>query len=297
MRCDLNVSVKAADSEEARPGQRVEIKNMNSIKSLETAAEYEIKRQIECYERGEAVGRETRTYDAVAKVTRRMRAKEGAVDYRFFPEPDLPPLLLAPEEVEAMRATLPELPQATRKRLVDTYGLTAYDAAVLVGEAGAVAYFEELATGREPKTVANWVCNDLFGLLRQQEGKSDSYTLLTSPISTTRLGSMIDLIGAGRISVRTGKDVLAVMMFEDTVGSPEEIVQARDWEQISDEAVLRELAESLAADPGSEKQLRQYRQGKGQMMRYFVGQAMKVTNGRANPQMIEKALKEVLDAK
>lgn len=297
MRVDLNVSVRPLDKENEGNGQRVEIKNMNSVKSLEAAAEYEIKRQIECYERGEDVGRETRTYDAIAKETRRMRAKEGAVDYRFFPEPDLPPLHIAESHVEEIRATLPELPQATRKRLVDDYGLTAYDAAVMVGEAGAVAFFETVAQGREPKTVANWICNDLFGLLKQQEGGGETYTLVTSPVTAQRLGAMIDLIGAGRISVRTAKDVLAVMMFEDTAGSPEDIVKARDWEQMSDEGVIRELAETLVADPASERQLRQYVQGKGQMLGYFVGQAMKVTNGRANPQMIEKTLKEVLDSK
>lgn len=293
IRCDLNVSVRPVDGSKGG-GERVEIKNLNSIKSLEGAADYEIRRQIERYENGEKVWRETRTYDPYYKRTRRMRGKEGAVDYRFFPEPDLPPLLIKEQDVEELRKGLPELPAATRKRLMETYGLTAYDAAVLVGEGNdAVEYFEAVAVGREGKTVANWVINDLFGLIKEQQQQGGG--VRESPVTVERLGRMVDLVASGRISVRTGKDVLAVMMFEDTESSPEDIVKARGWEQISDLVALRDLAKRLVADPASDRQLRQYKRGKGQMLKYFVGQAMKATDGRANPEMVERELRKVLD--
>ena len=313
IRCDLNVSVRPAGS--AAWGARAEIKNMNSLKALQQAAAYEIRRQIAALERGEALSGETRAFNVATGATRRMRAKEGAVDYRFFPEPDLPPLVLDDALVEAIKGSLPELPQATRRRLGEApYELSPYQAAVLVGQRGAVAFFEAVVGGgrREAKHVANWVCNDLFGLLkaRQQQqqqqppqqpgGASDEEAALLEdcPVTAEALGELLDLLAEERISARTTKEVLALMM-EDAGArglGPAGIVEAKGWRQVGDEATLKALAERLVADPGSARQRRQYREGRTNMLKYFVGQAMKETGGRAHPEKVEALLKAALEA-
>lgn len=307
IRCDLNVSVRPAGS--AAWGARAEIKNMNSLKALQQAAAYEIRRQIAALERGEALASETRAFNVATGATRRMRAKEGAVDYRFFPEPDLPPLVLDAARVEALRQSLPELPQATRRRLGEPpYELSPYQAAVLVGQRGAVAFFEAVVGGgrREAKHVANWVCNDLFGLLkaRQQQtfgassADDDAALLEDCPVTAEALGELLDLLAEERISARTAKEVLALMV-EDAEArglGPAGIVEAKGWRQVGDEATLRALAERLVADPGSARQRRQYREGRTNMLKYFVGQAMKETGGRAHPEKVEALLKAALEA-
>ena len=307
IRCDLNVSVRPAGS--AAWGARAEIKNMNSLKALQHAAAYEIRRQIAALERGEALASETRAFNVATGATRRMRAKEGAVDYRFFPEPDLPPLVLDAARVEALRQSLPELPQATRRRLGEPpYELSPYQAAVLVGQSGAVAFFEAVAGGgrREAKHVANWVCNDLFGLLkaRQQQtfgassADDDAALLEDCPVTAEALGELLDLLAEERISARTAKEVLALMV-EDAEArglGPAGIVEAKGWRQVGDEATLTALAERLVADPESARQRRQYREGRTNMLKYFVGQAMKETGGRAHPEKVEALLKAALEA-
>lgn len=243
IRCDLNVSVRPALEEQGRDRQaegkprpwcvRAEIKNVNSIKALRTAAKYEISRQIDSLEKGEALMGETRSFDAITGKTQRMRAKEGTVDYRFFPEPDLPPLVLEDGLVARLRQKLPELPQMTRKRLVESYGLSLYQAVVLVGEPGAVAYFEEVARGREAKRVANWICNELFGLLRV-DGKDRP--LSEAPVTAAMLGELLDLLHDQRISIRTAKEVLGVMMeggAKTSVESPADIVKSVDGSKLA----------------------------------------------------------------
>ena len=384
LRCDLNVSVRpagvtaaagaiatAAASAAALPwGPRAEIKNLNSLKSLQTAAAYEIARQIALSEEqsgggggeageagaggaggaGEEAGAaaaagvrgETRSFNALTGKTTRMRGKEGAVDYRFFPEPDLPPLVLKEEVIEEVREGLPELPQATRARLEEAYGLTPYQSSVLVREGRkAVQFFEEVVKGgeggRDGRNVANWICNDLVGLLKAKAaaagagggggGTSSPSTSssadntppseagaagggggggLLSPssclVTPAAMGELNDLVASGAISIRTGKEVLGLMVEGREGGDeegrrrmPSEIVEARGWGQVSDEEVLREVARKVARDPGSERQRRQYREGKErQMMKYFVGQAMKATGGRAHPERVEGLLREVL---
>lgn len=308
IRCDLNVSVRPAGS--PAWGARAEIKNMNSLKALQQAAAYEIRRQIAALERGEALSGETRAFNVATGATRRMRAKEGAVDYRFFPEPDLPPLVLDDALVEAIKGSLPELPQATRRRLSEApYELSPYQAAVLVGQRGAVAFFEAVVGGgrREAKHVANWVCNDLFGLLkaRQQQqqqpgGAPDEEAALLEdcPVTAEALGKLLDLLAEERISARTAKEVLALMV-EDAEArglGPAGIVEAKGWRQVGDEATLKALAERLVAVPGSARQRRQYREGRTNMLKYFVGQAMKETGGRAHPEKVEALLKAALEA-
>lgn len=292
IRCDLNVSVKPAEAKAW--GERVEVKNMNSVKSLVTAADFEISRQIESLEGGQAVEAETRAFDVVSGQTRRLRSKEGAVDYRFFPEPDLPPLVLDTHTVKHLRDTLPELPQAAKKRLMQDYGLSRYDASVLVGEAGALTFFEQVAKGRDPKVVANWICNDLFGLLKHEGSKYTS--IAQSPVTAIRLAKMLDLLKSGTVSVRIAKDLLACMMNEeDAESDPEDIVKRKNWQQITDPKELSELCHRLVADPAHARQLKQYQQGKGRMKQYFLGQAMKETAGRANPEVLEAAMVQALD--
>ncbi|KAM3573857.1 hypothetical protein VYU27_004201 [Nannochloropsis oceanica] len=365
LRCDLNVSVRPtaaapAASAAALPwGPRAEIKNLNSLKSLQTAAAYEIARQIALSEEndnqnggragsgGETAGRaagvrgETRSFNVLTGKTTRMRGKEGAVDYRFFPEPDLPPLVLKEEVIEELREGLPELPQAMRARLEGTYGLTPYQSSVLVREGRrAVRFFEEVVKGgegaRDGRNVANWICNDLVGLLKAKAaaagaggGVAPSSPFISSSADDTpsseavtaagggegglfssssclvtppAMGELNDLVASGAISIRTGKEVLSIMVEGREGGDeewrrmmPSEIVEARGWGQISDEEVLRDVARKVARDPGSERQRRQYTEGKErQMMKYFVGQAMKATGGRAHPERMEGLLREML---
>jgi len=188
--------------------------------------------------------------------------------------------------------------------LLDSFAVSdRYDAAVLVGEEGALQFYEEVVVGRDPKVVANWICNDLFGLLKSDENSSSSSTTTTissSPITTSRLGGLIDLITEGVISVRTAKELLAVMMKEeeeDGGDDPREMVTKRGWEMISDRQVLMDVCSKVVADPTSSRQLKQYREGKKRMKQYFVGQAMKETQGRANPKVLEELMGEVLDDK
>ena len=201
MRCDLNVSVKKV-GKDVEMGERVEIKNMNSIRNVVRAATYEGKRQVEALENGDIIEQETRTYDAVSGKTRRMRKKESAADYRFFPEPDLPPLSLSKEYIQHIIDTMPELPQETEIRLQNTYGLTSYETTILLAEMGAVDYYEAMIHGttRSPKLVINWLLNDLFGLLRL-----NNIPLRNSPVSSDRLGELLDLIEDSTISGKIAK--------------------------------------------------------------------------------------------
>lgn len=292
IRCDLNISVRRAGDTNSW-GDRVEIKNMNSIKNMVAAAEFEIKRQISALEEGGKIERETRTFDVISGQTRRLRSKEGAVDYRFFPEPDLPPLIVEQSLVEELKQTLPELPQDTRKRLMEQYGLSSYDAAVLVGEEGAVQYFQEVAQERDPKSVANWIINDLFGLLKSPE-KGGSGDLKGSAVSAKRLGQMLDLVKTGMISNRVAKELLEVMLVQDKESEPKDIVERLGWQQLSDPQEIEKVCRDVVTHPANEKQRAQYKSGKGRMRSFFVGQVMKATNGKANPLMLEEVLTKVL---
>lgn len=246
MRCDLNVSVRPMDQQDTF-GERVEIKNMNSIRNLVRAAEYEAARQIECLESGQSIYPETRTFDAVSGTTKRMRRKESAKDYRFFPEPDLPPLCLEDSLIEQLKQTLPELPDAQVERLQQMYDLTQYESNVLVQDQGAVAYFEQIAKDptRPNKVVANWVMNDLFGLL-----KATNTSIRSSPVGSKRLGQLIDLVVAKKISGKIAKEVLEKMYYEDERDA-NDIVQAMGLLQISDPAEIEALCRQVVADPVS----------------------------------------------
>ncbi|KAG7398701.1 hypothetical protein PHYBOEH_010651 [Phytophthora boehmeriae] len=310
MRCDLNVSVrptnlgentdaetlhKALTSANAPPfGERVEVKNMNSIRNMMRAAEYEARRQIALIEEeGGEVHRETRSYDAATGETKRMRSKEGAKDYRFFPEPDLPPLVVTEKLIKQIGETLPELPAALKDRLCSQYGLTPYESSVLVNESGAAQYFETIAsqTSRPSKMVVNWVLNDLFGHLKATNGD-----IATSPVEAAELGDLIDLIQNGTISGKIAKDVLELMFYENEAKkTPLEIVEEKGWKQIQDPEEIRALCEAVLEDPKAKKNLEAYWKGKTQLFGFFIGQVMKRCGGRVNPELANTIMQEILD--
>ncbi|TMW66127.1 hypothetical protein Poli38472_003892 [Pythium oligandrum] len=304
MRCDLNVSVRQADGAEATPfGERVEVKNMNSIRNMMRAAEYEARRQMELIEAtGTQVERETRAFDAVTGETKRMRSKEGAKDYRFFPEPDLPPLVVDHNVIGSLSESLPELPDALKARLTTAYGLTPYESSVLVNEAGAAAFFESVAqkASRPAKLVVNWILNELFSHL-----KASNTDIPSSPVSAEALGELIDLLVDGVISGKIAKDVLEIMYYENLqaladgrpMTSVLAIVEAKNWKQIQDETAIRELCLSVLEDPKAKKNVEAYRNGKTQLFGFFIGQVMKACDGRVHPERANAIMQELLDDK
>ncbi|CAI5733298.1 unnamed protein product [Hyaloperonospora brassicae] len=310
MRCDLNVSVRPthlgedADAETlhraltstaaASFGERVEVKNMNSIRNMVRAAEYEARRQIALIEgEGGEVHRETRSFDAATGKTRRMRSKEGAKDYRFFPDPDLPPLVFTKDVVEEISRNMPELPDALERRLRAQYGLTSYESSVLVNEPGAARYFESIAAqnSRPSKLVANWVLNDLFGHLKASNGDVGS-----CPVEAAELGALIDLIQDGTISGKIAKDVLELMFYENEARkTPLQIVEERGWKQIEDVEEIRAYCHAVLGDPNTKKNLEAYQNGKTQLFGFFIGQVMKRCGGRVHPELANSVMRETLD--
>jgi aspartyl-tRNA(Asn)/glutamyl-tRNA(Gln) amidotransferase subunit B len=282
LRCDANVSVR-------RPGEafgtRCEVKNLNSMRFVGRAIEYEARRQVELIEAGGTVEQETRLFDANKGETRSMRTKEEAHDYRYFPDPDLLPLELEDDFIERIRAELPELPDAKQARFVEQYGLSAYDAEVLVAEKASADYFETAAKGRDPKLVANWIITELFGALNRA-GRD----IALSPVTPERLGKLVDLIQAGTISGRIAKDVFSDML--ESGDDPAAIVEKKGLKQISDTGALEKIADELiAANPG---QVESYKNNP-KALGWFVGQVMKATKGQANPQLVNQVLRRKLE--
>ena len=278
LRADVNVSVR-------RPGEafgtRCEIKNMNSIRFIGQAIEYEARRQIAVIEDGGTIDQETRLFDAAKGETRSMRSKEEAHDYRYFPDPDLLPLEFDQAYVDALAADLPELPDDKKGRLVEKLGLSAYDASILVSEKAIADYFEQVAAGRDGKLAANWVINDLLGALNKA-GKAIEET----PVSPDQLGAVIDLIREGTISGKIAKDLFEIVWNEG--GDPKEIVEARGMKQVTDTgAIEKAVDEVIAANPDKVEQAR----AKPTMAGWFVGQVMKATGGKANPQAVNELVK------
>ncbi|MBU6372859.1 MAG: Asp-tRNA(Asn)/Glu-tRNA(Gln) amidotransferase subunit GatB [Alphaproteobacteria bacterium] len=281
MRADVNVSVRRPGEEF---GTRCEIKNVNSMRFVAQAVEYEARRQIAILEEGGTIRQETRLFNATTGETRALRSKEDAPDYRYFPDPDLLPLVLDPAWVEAIRATLPELPDAKKKRFVEGYGLSAYDAGVLAGDAEAAAYYEEVAKGRDPKLAANWVTQELFGALNKL-GRD----LKDSPISAAQLGGLVALISDGTISGKIAKDVFAKML--ETGEDPDVIVKREGLVQISDVGAIEAAIDALiAANADKVAEVRE----KPKAFGWWVGQAMKATGGKANPALVNEVLKKKL---
>ena len=278
MRADVNVSVRKPGAE---LGTRCEIKNVNSMRFVAQAIEYESRRQVDLIEGGGVVQQQTRLFDNKAGTTRAMRSKEEAHDYRYFPDPDLLPLELDDGFVERIAASLPELPDAKKARFISDYGLSAYDAGVLVAERETAEFYERVAKGRDPKAAANWVTGDFFGALNK-DGKS----IAESPVSAEALGELVGLIGDNTISGRIAKDVFAIMY--ETGDMPLKIVEERGLRQVTDTgAIAAAVDEVIASNPAKVEELAK----KPKLIGWFVGEVMKRTGGKANPQAVNELLK------
>ena len=282
MRADVNVSVRK-HGEPYRT--RCEVKNVNSIRFVMQAIEAEAKRQIEVWESGSAVEQETRLFDHSRGATRSMRSKEDAHDYRYFPDPDLLPLVLDEAWVAGLKAKLPELPDAKKVRFMRDYGLAAYDASVLVAEQATADFYETVAKGRDAKIAANWVMGDLFAALNR-EGR----TIADSPVSAGALGKLLDLLADNTISGRIAKDVFEVMV--ETGDDPAAIVEAKGLRQVTDTSLIDAAVRSvLEANPTL---VAQYKAGKEKLFGAFVGQVMRAMAGKGNPALVNEALKRAL---
>ena len=280
LRADVNVSVRKPG---APLGTRCEIKNMNSISFIGDAIEHEARRQIEIIEDGGTIDQETRLYDPGKRETRAMRSKEEAHDYRYFPDPDLLPLELTQAEVDALKAKLPELPDEKKARFV-AEGLSAYDAGVLTAERATADFFEAVAKGRDAKAAANWVINELTGRLNK-EGRE----IAASPVSAVQLGAILDLMGDGVISGKIAKDLFEIVWAEG--GDPRAIVEARGMKQVTDTGAIEKVVdEVLAANPDKVADVKTNPKALG----WFVGQVMKASGGKANPQAVNALLKAKL---
>jgi len=282
LRCDANVSVRRPG---APMGTRCEIKNVNSIRFVMQAIEYEARRQIELLEEGGRVEQQTRLFDVGRGITRPMRSKEEAHDYRYFPDPDLLPLVLDPDWVERIRASLPELPDAKKARFMSQYGLSTDDAGVLVAEKETAVYFERAAQGRDAKVAANWVVGDLFGAVNRL-----GIGIGQSPVSASQLGALIDLIADGTISGRLAKDVFAEMVASRA--DPTAIVEAKGLRQVTDSTAIEAAIDTVLAAQADK--LAEYRAGRDRLYGFFVGQIMRATKGKANPALVNQLLKKKL---
>ena len=284
-RCDANVSVRPVGSDTF--GTRVEVKNLNSFRFLQQAIDHEVRRQIELLEDGGRVVQETRLYDPDRDETRSMRSKEDAMDYRYFPDPDLLPLAVSREWIERVRSTLPELPGALRERLVREHGLTDYDASVLTGSKALAGYYEAVAAAvADRKAAANWVMGELSAALN-----SAGVGVEDAPLSAAQLAGLINRVLDGTISQKTAKDVFAALWNREA-DSADALIQARGLMQISDAGAIEKIIdEVIAAHPGP---VAEFRAGKDKAFNSLVGQAMKATRGKANPQQLNDLLRRKL---
>jgi aspartyl-tRNA(Asn)/glutamyl-tRNA(Gln) amidotransferase subunit B len=287
IRFEANVSVRPKGSQEF--GTRVEIKNLNSFRALERAVSFEIERQSKLLVAGGVVEQETLGWDEGRQATYSQRSKEDAHDYRYFPEPDLPPLVIPDEWLEQVRAALPELPRQKSYRFIQQYGLSAYDAALLTAEKGVAAYFEAavqaLPASVSPKMLANWLAGDLFALLNQAGG-----VIYLERILPANLAKLVQLVAEGEINAATGKEVLAEMF--TTGQSAEEIVERRGLRQVSDSGLIASLVRQVLEEcPG---EVASYRSGKETVMNWLFGQVMRRASGKANPQVVRQELERQL---
>ena len=280
MRADVNVSVRKPRGD---LGTRCEIKNVNSIRFVRQAIEHEARRQIEILEDGGKIEQETRLYDPDRDETRSMRSKEESHDYRYFPDPDLLPLELEQSWVDAIRETLPELPDRKKHRFINDYGLSTVDAGTLVAERETAEFFEQVASGRDAKIAANWVMGELFGALNRSDTDIGG-----SPVSAAHLGKLVDLIGDGTVSNRLAKDVFEIMF--DTSDDPEKIVEERGMKQVTDTGAIEAAVDAAIANGAA--QVEQFRAGNEKVLGWFVGQVMQATQGKANPQAVNEILRK-----
>ena len=283
LRCDVNISVRRVGEAELR--NRAEVKNVNSVRFAMQAVEIEARRQVEVYEDGGEVVQETRLFDSVKGETRSMRSKEFAHDYRYFPDPDLLPLELSQEYVDNIKATLPELPDVRKDRYMTSFGLSSYDAGVLVAERDTARYFEELVKGQDPKLAANWIISNLFAVLKER-----GVGIAESPISAESLSKLLDLLKSNIISSRIAKDVFEIMVKEGK--EADVIVEEKGLKQITDAGAIEAAVNKVIAN--SPQQVEQYKSGNDKIAGWFVGQVMKATQGKANPSLVNQMLRDRL---
>ena len=282
LRADCNVSVRKPNG---NLGTRCEIKNLNSIKFISQAIQYEAERQVELLENGGVIDQETRLYDTSTGETRSMRSKEDAHDYRYFPDPDLLPLELSDSQISEIRSDMPELPDQLVERLISEYGITKYDANVIAEEKEYVQYYENSAKNRDGKLVVNWMTSELFGLL-----KKNNIQFNQNPISPNYLNELVELIENKTISGKIAKDVFEIMFA--TSKSPKMIVKEKGLEQVTDDSAIEVFVDQVINE--NKDKVKEYLSGKDKLFGFFVGQVMKVSQGKANPGLVNKILKSKL---
>jgi aspartyl-tRNA(Asn)/glutamyl-tRNA(Gln) amidotransferase subunit B len=285
MRCDVNISLRLWDAKEF--GTRAEIKNINSFRALQRAVEFEIERQAEILENGGKIIQETRLWNEGEGITKSMRSKEDANDYRYFPEPDLMMLEISREWVDEIKSKLPELPASKKIRYVEQLGLSEYDAGVIVDQMETALFFDRVIELKaDPKAAINWLMGDITSYL-----KENKLNITQTKLTPENLAEMLDLIQKGTISNKIAKDIIVTLL--ETGGSPKEIVEKQGMSVVSDEAQLKEIINKIiATNPES---VEAYKSGKTKLLGFFVGQAMKETQGRANPQILNELIKQVLE--
>lgn len=283
LRCDANVSVRKVG--ESKLGTRCEIKNLNSTRNIVRAIEFEAQRQVDLIEDGKNISQETRLFDAVSGETRTMRSKEDAMDYRYFPDPDLPPLLISEELIDKIKAELPELPDAKKERYIKEFGIAEYDAGVLTLELEVSKYFENLIKKHDPKLCVTWLTVELSGRLNKL-----GIAFENNPISSDNLAGLLDLMKSGEISGKIAKDVLDAML--ETGKKAAEIVAEKGLKQVSDSGAIAAIIDKVIAE--NESSVIKYKAGNERLFGFFVGQVMKESKGQANPQMVNDLLKEKL---
>ena len=283
MRCDASISVRPVGSKELRP--RAEVKNVNSVKFAMQAIDFEARRQVELYESGGTMQQQTCQFNQATGQTKFLRFKEFSDDYRYFPEPDLPPLVLSDEFIEDIKKNLIELPDAKKERFVKELGLTAYDASVICENKEMAEFFERAAQGHDAKKIANWLMGDFFAMLNEKK-----LSLEESPISAENLGKLVELITQNVINGKTAKDVFAIMA--ETGKAPEVIVEEKGLKQVTDTSAIEKIVDDvIAANPDN---VASYKAGKTNLLGWFVGQVMKQSSGKANPGIVNQILKQKL---
>lgn len=285
MRVDASVSVRLKGENELRP--RAEIKNVNSVRFVMQAIKAEAERQIEIYENGGLIEQQTCQFDAVAGVTKFMRTKEFAHDYRYFPEPDLLPLVIDDEFINNIKNGMPELPDVKKKRFINELGLTEYDANILCENKEIADYFEVAVRGVDAKKVANWMMGDFFAMLKEKGLKIEQ-----SPISPENLGKLVKLISDDVISGKIAKDVFEIM--KETGGDPEDIVNEKGWKQETDTAFIEKIMDELMVAKPDE--VNAYKSGRNNLLGFFVGQILKATQGKANPSIVNEIVRKKLES-
>lgn len=283
LRADVNVSVRKEG--DTNLGTRCEIKNVNSIKFMQMAIDYEAKRQVELLESGKSIDQETRLFDTKKNETRSMRSKEDAHDYRYFPDPDLLPLKLSDDFINKIKKNIPELPDEKKKRFIEKFNLTPYEATILVSDIETSKYFEEVVKDSDVKLAANWIIGELFALLNEK-----NLEITQSPISARNLSKLINLIKDGTISGKIAKTLFELMLDGDK--DPEILVEEKGLKQKSDPKELENLIDGVIKD--NPDKVAEYKSGKVKLFGFFVGQVMKVSNGTANPQLVNEILKKKL---